>query len=199
MHLTERITLLDKDTLKYEATVTDPKNFSKSWSVMMPLNRDEKYLDAPSTPATRATCRCPTSSRPGRSPKPGSVYAIWMKKSGSQTTGSPSQLIDAQHQGVGRLARHDARPAPGRDQGTLIPASSKSGSGRCPCGRMTALICTGETYKSAVKLTFAKGAALKDPAGPLQCQSRGNTRRAIDFREGETINENALKALIRAA
>ena len=61
------------------------------------------------------------------------------------------------------------------------------------------LICTGETYKSAVKLTFAKGASLKDPSGLFNSSLEGNTRRAIDFREGEKIDEKAFKALIRAA
>ncbi|WP_411033181.1 DUF1801 domain-containing protein [Shinella sp. BYT-45] len=61
------------------------------------------------------------------------------------------------------------------------------------------IICTGETYKSAVKMTFARGAALEDPAGLFNASLEGSTRRAIDFREGETINEEALKALIRAA
>ncbi|RQR53167.1 DUF1801 domain-containing protein [Burkholderia sp. Bp9125] len=61
------------------------------------------------------------------------------------------------------------------------------------------ILCTGETYKSVVKMTFAKGAALKDPAGLFNSSLEGNTRRAIDFREGETIDEAALKALVRAA
>lgn len=61
------------------------------------------------------------------------------------------------------------------------------------------IICTGETYKAVVKLTFAKGAALKDPAGLFNASLEGNTRRAIDFREGEKINAKALQALIRAA
>lgn len=61
------------------------------------------------------------------------------------------------------------------------------------------MICTGETYKAVVKLTFAKGAALKDPAGLFNSSLEGNTRRAIDFREGEKINEKAFKTLIRAA
>jgi len=61
------------------------------------------------------------------------------------------------------------------------------------------LICTGETYKSAVKLTFAKGAALDDPSGLFNSSLEGNTRRAIDFRQGEKLDEKALKALIRAA
>lgn len=61
------------------------------------------------------------------------------------------------------------------------------------------IICTGETYKSVVKLTFAKGAALPDPAGLFNSSLEGNTRRAIDIREGEKIDEAALKDLIRAA
>jgi hypothetical protein len=61
------------------------------------------------------------------------------------------------------------------------------------------MICTGETYKNAVKMTFAKGAALKDPAGLFNSSLEGNTRRAIDFHEGEKIDEKALKALVRAA
>jgi len=61
------------------------------------------------------------------------------------------------------------------------------------------IICTGETYKSAVKLTFAKGAALDDPAGLFNSSLEGNTRRAIDIHEGEKINEKALEDLIRAA
>ena len=61
------------------------------------------------------------------------------------------------------------------------------------------IICTGETYKTAVKMTFAKGAALDDPSGLFNASLEGNARRAIDFHEGDKINEKALKALIRAA
>jgi hypothetical protein len=61
------------------------------------------------------------------------------------------------------------------------------------------IICTGETYKKAVKMTFAKGAALDDPSGLFNASLEGNTRRAIDIHEGDKINEKALKALIRAA
>jgi len=61
------------------------------------------------------------------------------------------------------------------------------------------LICTGETYKSVVKMTFAKGASLEDPSGLFNSSLDGNTRRAIDFREGDKIDEKALKALIREA
>jgi len=61
------------------------------------------------------------------------------------------------------------------------------------------IICTGETYKAVVKMTFARGAALKDPSRLFNSSLEGNVRRAIDIREGETINEGALRALIRAA
>ena len=61
------------------------------------------------------------------------------------------------------------------------------------------IVCTGETYKYAVKMTFAQGASLKDPSGLFNSSLEGNTRRAIDFHEGDTLDEKALKALIRAA
>jgi hypothetical protein len=61
------------------------------------------------------------------------------------------------------------------------------------------IICTGETYKKVVKMTFAKGASLEDPSGLFNSSLEGNTRRAIDFHEGEAVNEEALKALIREA
>src|ERR1700728_5326116 len=61
------------------------------------------------------------------------------------------------------------------------------------------ILCTGETYKAVVKLTFAKGAALEDPSGLFNSSLEGSTRRAIDFHEGETIDEAALKTLVRAA
>jgi hypothetical protein len=68
-----------------------------------------------------------------------------------------------------------------------------------PVWEHAGIICTGETYKAAVKLTFARGAALEDPSGLFNSSLEGNTRRAIDFHEGDKINEKALKALIRAA
>ena len=61
------------------------------------------------------------------------------------------------------------------------------------------IVCTGETYKTVVKTTFARGASLEDPAGLFNSSLEGNTRRAIDFREGETIDAEAFKALVRAA
>jgi hypothetical protein len=68
-----------------------------------------------------------------------------------------------------------------------------------PVWEHNGIICTGETYKAVVKLTFAKGAALDDPSGLFNSGLEGNVRRAIDIREGEKVNEKALKALIRAA
>ena len=68
-----------------------------------------------------------------------------------------------------------------------------------PVWSQAGIICTGETYRNVVKLTFAKGASLEDPSGLFNASLEGNTRRAIDFREGDEIDEKALKALIRAA
>lgn len=70
---------------------------------------------------------------------------------------------------------------------------------RVPVWSHDGILCTGETYKGAVKLTFAKGAALEDPAGLFNASLDGNTRRAIDIREGDTLDAAAFKALIRAA
>jgi len=75
----------------------------------------------------------------------------------------------------------------------------KAGSPGTPVWSHDGIICTGEPYKSVVKLTFAKGASLKDPSRLFNSSLEGNTRRAIDIREGETVNESAFKALIRQA
>ena len=76
---------------------------------------------------------------------------------------------------------------------------AKQGSSGTPVFSHGGIVCTGETYKSVVKMTFAKGAALKDPSGLFNSSLEGNVRRAIDIHEGEKINEAALKDLIRAA
>jgi hypothetical protein len=122
-----------------------------------------------------------------------------MKKSGSQKSESPSQLIDARIEELGdwrgemlgriRALIKEADPEVLEDwKWRGVPVWSHDG-----------LICTGETYKNVVKMTFAKGAALEDPSGLFNSSLEGNTRRAIDFHEGEEIDEEALKALIRAA
>jgi hypothetical protein len=122
-----------------------------------------------------------------------------MKNSGSQEGESPSQLIDARIEELGdwrgellsrlRALIKEADPEVVEDwKWRGVPVWSHDG-----------LICTGETYKSVVKTTFAKGAALEDPSALFNSSLEGNTRRAIDFREGEEIDEEALKALVRAA
>ena len=122
-----------------------------------------------------------------------------MKKSGSQTNKSPSQLIDARIEELGgwrgqmlgrlRALIREADP-------DVVEEWKWRG---VPVWEHDGIVCTGETYKSVVKMTFAKGAALKDPWRLFNSSLDGNTRRAIDFHEGATINEAALKTLIRAA
>jgi hypothetical protein len=122
-----------------------------------------------------------------------------MKKSVSQKSQSPAQLIDARIKELGdwrgkmldrlRSLVKEADPEVVEEwKWRGVPVWSHDG-----------LICTGETYKNVVKMTFAKGAALKDPSGLFNSSLDGNTRRAIDFHEGEKIDEEGLKALIRAA
>jgi len=122
-----------------------------------------------------------------------------MKKSRSKRVESPSELINARIEDLGdwrgemlsrlRALIKEADPEVAEEwkwRGT--PIWSHNG-----------LICTGETYKNVVKMTFAKGASLKDHSGLFNSSLEGNVRRAIDFHEGDKLNEKALKALIRAA
>src|SRR5216117_3816898 len=121
-----------------------------------------------------------------------------MKKSTTTKGESPARLIDARIKELGdwrgktlsnlRALIKQADPGVVEEWKWSVPVWSHDG-----------LICTGETYKSAVKLTFAKGASLKDPAGLFNSSLEGNVRRAIDFHEGDAIDENAFKTLIRAA
>ena len=74
-----------------------------------------------------------------------------------------------------------------------------NGMAGVPVWSHNGIVCTGETYKNAVKMTFAKGASVKDPSGLFNSSLEGNVRRAIDFHEGDKLDEKALKALIRAA
>jgi hypothetical protein len=122
-----------------------------------------------------------------------------MEKSAPQQSKSPSQLIDARIKELG-----DWRGEMLGRLRTLIkqadPEVVEEWKWRgVPVWSHDGLICTGETYKSVVKMTFAKGAALKDPSSLFNSSLDGNTRRAIDFHEGEKINEAALKTLVRAA
>ena len=130
-------------------------------------------------------------------------------KSGSKEAkggDSPSQLIDARIKELGdwrgeTLARirrliKQADPDVVEEVKWRKPSNSMLG---VPVWEHDGIICTGETYKDVVKLTFAKGASLKDPSGLFNSSLEGNVRRAIDFHEGDKIDEKALKALIRAA
>jgi hypothetical protein len=121
-----------------------------------------------------------------------------MKKSAAPAGKSPSDLIDGRIEELGdwrgdMLARlraliKEADPDVVEEWKWAVPVWSHDG-----------LICTGESYKKAVKLTFAKGASLEDPASLFNSSLEGNTRRAIDFHEGDKVNEKAFKTLIRAA
>jgi hypothetical protein len=122
-----------------------------------------------------------------------------MTKSESRQSESPSQLIDARIKELGdwrgnmlsrlRTLVKEADPDVVEEwKWRGVPVWSHAG-----------IISTGETYKNVVKMTFAKGAALKDPSGLFNSSLDGNTRRAIDFHEGEKIDEEALKTLVRAA
>ncbi len=120
--------------------------------------------------------------------------------------GSPSQLIDARIKELSdwrgeTLARvrtliKEADPDAVEEVKWRKPSNSMLG---VPVWEHDGIICTGETYKAVVKLTFAKGAALEDPRGLFNSSLDGNVRRAIDIREGDKIDEKAFKALIRAA
>ena len=121
-----------------------------------------------------------------------------MKKSGAAPGDSPSRLIDARIASLddwrGKALAHvralirKADPAVVEEWKWNVPVWSHAG-----------IICTGETYKSAVKLTFAKGASLPDPSGLFNSSLDGKVRRAIDLHEGDEIDEAAFKALIRSA
>ena len=122
-----------------------------------------------------------------------------MKTSGPQTAKSPSELIDARIEELGdwrgemlgrlRAVVRQADPDVVEEwKWRGVPVWSHAG-----------IICTGETYKNVVKMTFAKGASLDDPSGLFNSSLEGSTRRAIDIHEGDKIDEKALKALIRAA
>jgi hypothetical protein len=122
-----------------------------------------------------------------------------MKKSGSPKGESPSRLIDARIEELGdwRGAMLGRLRALVKEADPDIVEEWKWRG--VPVWSHDGLVCTGETYKSVVKMTFAKGAALEDPARLFNASLDGNVRRAIDFREGDEIDEAALKALVCAA
>ena len=122
-----------------------------------------------------------------------------MKK--SQSKSAPSEPIEAAADWRGELLSRlralitEADPEMTEERKWVKPSNPAG----VPTFSHNGLVCTGETYKNAVKMTFAKGASLEDPSGLFNSSLEGNTRRAIDFREGDEADEEALKALIRAA
>jgi hypothetical protein len=122
-----------------------------------------------------------------------------MKKTGLSKSESPSRLIDARIRELGdwrgeMLAR--LRAVIKQADPAVVEEWKWRGT---PTWYHDGIICTGETYKNIVKMTFAKGASLTDPSGLFNSSLEGNVRRAIDFHEGDKVNERALKALVRAA
>jgi hypothetical protein len=128
------------------------------------------------------------------------------KESRSESADSPSELIDARIEELGdwrgemlshiRSLIKQADPEVTEEVKWRKPSNAMLG---VPVWSHDGTICTGETYNDKVKLTFAKGASLKDPSGLFNSSLEGNTRRAIDIREGDELNEEALRALIRSA
>src|SRR5712664_1204793 len=139
------------------------------------------------------------AKKPAKKRSSGGKQALIMKKSGSQRVESASRLIDARIQELGdwrgeMLSR--LRALIKQADPKVVEEWKWRGT---PVWSHDGLICTGETYKNVVKMTLSKGAALEDPSGLFNSSLDGNTRRAIDFHEGERIDEEAWKALIRAA
>src|SRR5881275_1356284 len=127
-----------------------------------------------------------------------------MKKSSAQTAESPSQLIDARIEELGdwrgnTLSRLRALIKQADPEVVEEWKWRKPSHPGVPVWSHQGPICTGETYKSVVKLTFFKGASLRDPSGLFNSSLEGNVRRAIDLHEGDEIDEDAFKTLIRAA
>jgi hypothetical protein len=122
-----------------------------------------------------------------------------MMKKGVASAGAVSRLIDARIKKLGdwrgRTLKRIRKLIKEADPKVVETWKWRG----VPVWEHDGIICTGETYKSLVKMTFARGAALADPAGLFNSSLEGSTRRAIDLRDGEEINEKALKALVRAA
>jgi len=144
--------------------------------------------------ATVSKSRSKPQAAPAKAPARKSAAA----KSRSKPAESPSALIDAKIEALGdwrgemlsrlRALIREADPDVTEEWKWQVPVWSHDG-----------ILCTGETYKKVVKMTFPKGAALADPSGLFNSSLEGNVRRAVDFREGEALDEEALKALVRTA
>ncbi|MET3521041.1 DUF1801 domain-containing protein [Mesorhizobium abyssinicae] len=122
-----------------------------------------------------------------------------MNNSASPESKSPSQLIDVRIEELGDWRGWMLSQLRGLIKEADPDVVEEWKWRGVPVWEDAGMICTGETYKAVVKLTFAKGASLEDPSGLFNSSLEGNTRRAIDFHEGDAINAEALKALVRAA
>ncbi len=122
-----------------------------------------------------------------------------MKKSATPKSKSPSRLIDGRIKELGDWRGETLAHVRALIKQAAPDVVEEWKWRGVPVWYHDGMICTGETYKSVVKLTFAKGAALKDPSGLFNSSLEGNVRRAIDIHEGDKIDEKALQALIRAA
>jgi hypothetical protein len=122
-----------------------------------------------------------------------------MKKRATAAGGSPSRLIDARIAELGDWRGATLARVRALIKQAVPEVVEEWKWGGVPVWSCEGQLCTGETYKSAVKLTFLKGASLKDPAGLFNASLDGNARRAIDLREGDDLDEKAFKALMRAA
>ena len=122
-----------------------------------------------------------------------------MAKEATTAGGSPSELIDGRIAELGDWRGETLASLRALIKETVPEVVEEWKWRGVPVWYADGMICTGETYKAVVKLTFAKGAALADPTKLFNSSLEGNVRRAIDFREGEAIDANAFKALVRAA
>jgi hypothetical protein len=139
------------------------------------------------------------AKKPAKKRSSGWKQELMMKKSGSQRVESASRLIDTRIQELGdwrgeMLSR--VRALIKQADPKVVEEWKWRGT---PVWSHDGLICTSETYKNVVKMTFSRGASLDDPSGLFNSSLEGRARRAIDFREGDKVNEKALKTLIRAA
>jgi len=185
-----------------------PPGASKQKEVRyLDIHEDDGLDEAQLAAWVRQASQLPGEKMQGRAMT--TVKATVMKKSGAKEAkaeDSPSRLIDARIKKLGdwrgeTLARvraviKQADPEVVEEVKWRKPSNAMLG---VPVWEHHGIICTGETYKSYVKLTFAKGAALEDPSGLFNSSLEGNVRRAIDIHEGDKIDEKALKAIIRAA
>ncbi len=153
--------------------------------------------------ASQASVRVPAKAKPKPKSRPGKPRKAAKKsskpKGAPKAAAKPKPILDDwRAQALDRMRGLIRQADPGAVEEVKWRKPSNAMQG-VPTWSHDGLICTGETYKDKVKLTFARGAALPDPAGLFNADDRGNTRRAIDIREGDVVDAEAFKALVKAA